>query len=362
MTAVAFDAAPAGARNTATSGSTGTTLTWDHTFGPGATALLVSVNGFPSDIAAWSTGVGKSYTEFGRSVSIGGVPMDLLEIHNLWSGHVDGWVSVWGLVGASIAAFAGTTQTVVVNEVYALDGSLHYPAIHGDSVSYSGVASYNHTGFTSNFSSGSISIASGVGHMAYSSFGGSRWSTGSGTWRYYFTNLQSGGKYEALLIQDQPGASPTVTASAASVDHGAVAVAIVDLVPFVGSPPIITTSALTEMTAGNAFAQTLAATGGIPITWSVQAGSLPSGLSLDSSSGIISGSPSAAGDYDVTIRASNTDGHYDREYTGSVIPASTFPFDPNSVGKISVLLSGDYYPVKLKIRDSGAWRPVVLRD
>jgi hypothetical protein len=76
--------------------------------------------------------------------------------------------------------------------------------------------------------------------------------------------------------------------------------------PTVNSPPppsnppppsalAITTTSLPSGTVGNAYAVTLAASGGTsPYRWSLSSGSLPSGLSLDASSGAITGTPSAA--------------------------------------------------------------------
>jgi len=58
----------------------------------------------------------------------------------------------------------------------------------------------------------------------------------------------------------------------------------------------ITTSALSQGKVGNAYSQTLAASGRIaPYTWSVASGSLPAGLSLAPATGVISGTPTAAG-------------------------------------------------------------------
>ena len=78
---------------------------------------------------------------------------------------------------------------------------------------------------------------------------------------------------------------------------------------------IVVTDALTittgnlSATVGVSFSQTLAATGGTPpYTWSVTAGSLPAGLSLDASSGTISGTPTAGGSTNVTITVSDARG------------------------------------------------------
>ena len=59
---------------------------------------------------------------------------------------------------------------------------------------------------------------------------------------------------------------------------------------------ITTTSPLASGSVGAAYSQTLTATGGSPAyTWSIASGSLPAGLSLNASTGAITGTPTAAG-------------------------------------------------------------------
>jgi hypothetical protein len=58
----------------------------------------------------------------------------------------------------------------------------------------------------------------------------------------------------------------------------------------------ITTTSLPEATVARSYSGTLAATSGTkPYTWSIYSGTLPAGLSLNSSTGVISGSPTTAG-------------------------------------------------------------------
>ena len=58
----------------------------------------------------------------------------------------------------------------------------------------------------------------------------------------------------------------------------------------VNAPPTITTTTLPGATKTGAYSQTVLASGGTtPLTWSITAGVLPSGLTLNTSSGVISG-------------------------------------------------------------------------
>jgi uncharacterized membrane protein len=68
------------------------------------------------------------------------------------------------------------------------------------------------------------------------------------------------------------------------------------------APLTITTTSLPAGTVGVAYSATLAATNGItPYTWAVISGSLPAGLSLNASSGAITGTPSASGTSGFTV-------------------------------------------------------------
>ena len=74
------------------------------------------------------------------------------------------------------------------------------------------------------------------------------------------------------------------------------------------SPPTVTVTPATlpSGTQGSAYSQTLSASGGTaPYTYSVTNGSLPAGLTLNASSGVISGTPSSNGTFPVTITATD---------------------------------------------------------
>jgi hypothetical protein len=71
------------------------------------------------------------------------------------------------------------------------------------------------------------------------------------------------------------------------------------------TPPSITSSNAFSGAAGTAFSQTLTATGGVPpYTWSISSGALPAGLQL--SGGVVSGTPTAAGTFNVTLQVTDS--------------------------------------------------------
>jgi parallel beta-helix repeat protein len=65
---------------------------------------------------------------------------------------------------------------------------------------------------------------------------------------------------------------------------------------------ITTTSPLATGTSGVAYSQTLAGSGGmLPYTWSISSGSLPTGLTLTESTGVIAGTPTVPGVFTFTV-------------------------------------------------------------
>lgn len=74
--------------------------------------------------------------------------------------------------------------------------------------------------------------------------------------------------------------------------------------------PVITTTSLPQATAGTAYSATLVVSGGAsPYKWTVTSGTLPAGLSLSSSSGVISGIPSGASSNSVTFEVTDAAGN-----------------------------------------------------
>ena len=85
----------------------------------------------------------------------------------------------------------------------------------------------------------------------------------------------------------------------------------------VTGPPSIITTSLPKGTKGVAYSYTLAARGGVkPYAWG-KTGSLPFGVRLDSSTGVISGTPTTSGSYTVTFKV--TDSSTPRETATKVL-------------------------------------------
>jgi hypothetical protein len=138
-----------------------------------------------------------------------------------------------------------------------------------------------------------------------------------------FVNNYSGavtaGPTYALQLQDV-GMSRSATETAFTSSQGSVTgsftlsastnwsavVATFSTTAITGSPPAITTTSLPSGTQNIAYNATLAASGGTtPYTWSITVGSLPAGLTLTSSTGVISGTPTGTGTSNFTIQVTD---------------------------------------------------------
>jgi uncharacterized protein with beta-barrel porin domain len=100
----------------------------------------------------------------------------------------------------------------------------------------------------------------------------------------------------------------------------------------ISAPTItVTPSTLPAGVGGSAYSQSLSASGGVaPYTWSLAGGALPAGLTL-SSSGALSGTPTVAGSFNVTVRATDANGFgVDQAYT-LAISAPTIALTPTSL-------------------------------
>jgi hypothetical protein len=154
-------------------------------------------------------------------------------------------------------------------------------------------------------------LAAGTDGAAYSQTLHASGGTPAYTWSITSGSLPAGLTLSASsgVISGTPTAGGTFTFTAAVSDSGSpVQTKSVPLTITITSNQLaITTSTLAAGTDGAAYSQTLHASGGTPAyTWSITSGSLPAGLTLSASSGVISGTPTASGTYSFTALATDS--------------------------------------------------------
>lgn len=114
------------------------------------------------------------------------------------------------------------------------------------------------------------------------------------------------------------------------------------------TPLAITTSTLAAGTTGGSYSQTLQASGGTPAyTWSITSGALPSGLSLASATGIISGTPTATGTSTFTATVTDSESPAQSKSATLSLAVSATPLSITS-SALAAATSGSIYSQSLK--------------
>ena len=107
------------------------------------------------------------------------------------------------------------------------------------------------------------------------------------------------------------------------------------------SGPVLSFPAPPSGEVGAAYSDTLTASGGTgPYAWSVSSGTLPAGISLGSASGVLSGTPTAAGTSSFTVKVTDAGGQTATQATSLTIiagPSLSFPAPPS--GEVGVSYS-----------------------
>lgn len=136
--------------------------------------------------------------------------------------------------------------------------------------------------------------------------------TGALSWKVSSGSLPSWATLNAStgVISGTPKTTGKTNFSVTVTDATSVTSAAQALSLTVNPPPplAITTSSLPNGTAGTAYSATLDATGGVqPYSWSISSGTLPAWAKLDSSTGVISGMPNAAGTTNFTVKVTDSE-------------------------------------------------------
>ncbi|MBA5866063.1 MAG: hypothetical protein GDA67_05120 [Nitrospira sp. CR1.3] len=156
--------------------------------------------------------------------------------------------------------------------------------------------------------------------------------TGPFTWSIQTGSLPTGVTLASStgVISGIPSAAgtfnftPQVTDSLSQTDPTPPALSITIGLP---APPNITTTTLPNGTVASAYSQTVQAAGGTgAITWTISAGALPPPLTINPTTGVISGIPTTAGPFNFTVRATDTLTQFDDQSFSVTI---NLPAPPN---------------------------------
>ncbi len=152
--------------------------------------------------------------------------------------------------------------------------------------------------------------------------------TGPYTWSVTIGSLPSGLTLDPTTgaITGTPSASGPATFTLTATDNEGQS-ASQGVTVLIAADPSIATASLPDAQVGTPYNQSVAGAGGTgPYTWSVTIGSLPSGLTLDPSTGAITGTPSASGPATFTVTLTDADGQTASEgYAVAVAPAPAPP-------------------------------------
>ncbi len=149
------------------------------------------------------------------------------------------------------------------------------------------------------------SLPGGVAGAPYSQSLSAAGGSGSYTWSIANGSLPPGLSLSGATIAGTPTTAGSYTFTASVTDG--VSSAQQQLSISISAAIAITGCPSASAVAGQAYSSSLSATGGAPpYSWSVSGGQLPPGLNLNPGSGAITGVPNAAGAYNVTFQAKDS--------------------------------------------------------
>ncbi len=101
----------------------------------------------------------------------------------------------------------------------------------------------------------------------------------------------------------------------------------------INADPAITSSTLSGGEVGESYATTPTTTGGTtPLVWSVSSGTLPAGLSLNTATGAVSGTPTASGPFSFTLKVTDANGKFATQSESLTITAAPAITSPSLAG------------------------------
>jgi hypothetical protein len=281
--AVGFDAVGPSAAGQA--GAAVTSLSWSHTAVTGPAAMVTSASVALTSGTFGATCAGTAMTQLAKQENAGA------------SGA--GNTLMFGLPGVTAGTKTMTLTSSASSDMEA--GSVSYAgadpaAPFGTPVTNSG-----------NTASATVTVPGTAATSMIAAVAGSGSSftaLPAGTARWLNNQNSSSGGGNGYGTDTGGGGAGTLTWTISGTDFwGAIGAEIVAA----PAGPTVTTAVLPDGHLGAAYSQTLTQTGGAaPVTWAVTAGSLPAGLTLAGSAGVISGTPAATGASSFTVQVTDS--------------------------------------------------------
>ncbi len=110
----------------------------------------------------------------------------------------------------------------------------------------------------------------------------------------------------------------------------------------ISAPMTFSTTTISAATVGSPYDYTLSADGSPAPTYAVTSGALPAGLSLNPTTGAITGTPTAAGAYSFTVTATNANGSTSQAFSGTVQAVAPTEFSTTTIAPTTVGSPYDY--------------------
>ncbi len=103
----------------------------------------------------------------------------------------------------------------------------------------------------------------------------------------------------------------------------------------------ITTTSLPAGVVGTAYSQAVVSTGGVtPISWSVVSGNPPTGIQLNTATGVLAGTPTAVGSQTFTVQVTDSLARMaQQQFTVSIVPVLTITSSGSFTGSVATLFS-----------------------
>jgi large repetitive protein len=242
---------------------------------------------------------------------------------------------VWSISNGSLPVGFSISEAGVISGTAGVSGTANFTVLVTDSrlVFETKDLSITVGGSTTPVSIITASLPGATTGNAYSQNLAATGGTAPYSWSVSSGNLPAGLAISTTgLITGTPTATGTSAFTVRVTDSASgSATRSLSIVVSAATPLNITTTTLPAATLQTAYSQNLAAVGGMtPYSWSVSSGSLPAGLTI-STSGTISGTPTAAGTRTFTVRVQDNAGRTDTQSLTIVVGLGTLNITTTSL-------------------------------